>query len=481
MLEKACLAVEGAAKGGGVYPEVLFMVAKKWCVLAEEELGEEGAAVAAANVANQRHRSSALVEPRAGVVANPPQQQQQQIQQQQLPYQLPVSTSAPPPIRGHHHMMPPSSVMQPLPGNLNAPPPLSGRANSYALHPSAAGSLNLGGLAIPQSLSAPNVAPPSGNSGSGLPGFVPATTYQMPNSGWNPAVAAPPVGHHPHGSQQNNQYSSSILPLHPPPTSHPPAGAANYYHPGLSQNPNNPSNMTPYSYHMMNNALPSSNLPHLHHHHIHHPSSVQGNPPVTNPYSFLPATVQNQGGSLSGSSTPQLQQQPPLFNPSMSLPSHYPGGAHNLPHSYHSSTPPTSLLSHPPPSMSLPHNHHPQFVAATLPSHIPVSTAALQAAVALPQLPHAPPPQHPPLPPPQHPVEPAPENNRYILSAFRVGMLALETLARRVHDDRPQTKYAKNPPYGEDVKWLMNIAMKLGTSYLHQVSSLICTRGDDKL
>lgn len=41
-------------------------------------------------------------------------------------------------------------------------------------------------------------------------------------------------------------------------------------------------------------------------------------------------------------------------------------------------------------------------------------------------------------------------------------MLAMETLARRVHDDRPQTKYARNPPYGEDVKWLLAIAVKLG-------------------
>ena len=30
MLEQACLAVESAAKGGGVYPEVLFQVAKYW-------------------------------------------------------------------------------------------------------------------------------------------------------------------------------------------------------------------------------------------------------------------------------------------------------------------------------------------------------------------------------------------------------------------------------------------------------------------
>lgn len=30
MLEKACLTVETAAKGGGVYPEVLFDVARQW-------------------------------------------------------------------------------------------------------------------------------------------------------------------------------------------------------------------------------------------------------------------------------------------------------------------------------------------------------------------------------------------------------------------------------------------------------------------
>jgi hypothetical protein len=33
MLEKACLTVETAAKGGGVYPEVLFDVARQWLSL----------------------------------------------------------------------------------------------------------------------------------------------------------------------------------------------------------------------------------------------------------------------------------------------------------------------------------------------------------------------------------------------------------------------------------------------------------------
>jgi len=61
-----------------------------------------------------------------------------------------------------------------------------------------------------------------------------------------------------------------------------------------------------------------------------------------------------------------------------------------------------------------------------------------------------------------------PTQLRYLLAAYNVGMLAMETLARRVHDDRPQAKYARNPPYGEDVKWLLRISKKLGTQYLHQ-------------
>ncbi|KAK6633958.1 hypothetical protein RUM44_004565 [Polyplax serrata] len=57
---------------------------------------------------------------------------------------------------------------------------------------------------------------------------------------------------------------------------------------------------------------------------------------------------------------------------------------------------------------------------------------------------------------------------RCLFAAYRVGMLALETLARRVHDDRPQAKYARHPPYGDDVKWLLQISKKLGTQYLHK-------------
>ena len=45
---------------------------------------------------------------------------------------------------------------------------------------------------------------------------------------------------------------------------------------------------------------------------------------------------------------------------------------------------------------------------------------------------------------------------------FRVGMLALESLGRRVSEDRPQVKFSKTPSYGDDVRWLMTVARKLG-------------------
>ena len=59
----------------------------------------------------------------------------------------------------------------------------------------------------------------------------------------------------------------------------------------------------------------------------------------------------------------------------------------------------------------------------------------------------------------------------YLHAAFRVGMLAMETLARRVHDERPQSKYARNPPNCEDVKWLLGLSMKLG-EYIFRIFSL---------
>lgn len=105
---------------------------------------------------------------------------------------------------------------------------------------------------------------------------------------------------------------------------------------------------------------------------------------------------------------------------------------------------------------------------AALPTPLYAATAQMQ------PLTHPPPPHLVAgMPPPQatsH-VRPAaaPFNQKqlnYLLAAYRVGMLAMETLARRVHDDRPQTKYARSPPYGEDVKWLLSIANKIGKFYI---------------
>jgi len=54
------------------------------------------------------------------------------------------------------------------------------------------------------------------------------------------------------------------------------------------------------------------------------------------------------------------------------------------------------------------------------------------------------------------------EQFNLVMSAFRVGMLALETYGRRISDERPQTKYHRNPSCKEDIKWLLNLAIKLG-------------------
>ena len=47
-------------------------------------------------------------------------------------------------------------------------------------------------------------------------------------------------------------------------------------------------------------------------------------------------------------------------------------------------------------------------------------------------------------------------------SAYRAGMLALESLARRAPDDRPSVKFSKNPPCADDLRWLCGISGKLG-------------------
>ncbi|XP_077999779.1 zinc finger SWIM domain-containing protein 8-like [Glandiceps talaboti] len=122
------------------------------------------------------------------------------------------------------------------------------------------------------------------------------------------------------------------------------------------------------------------------------------------------------------------------------------------------------------------HFHYaPPMPAPAQPTHIPCQLTYTHPSSGQYTLPTPPPPQVPSTATSQTntstQVVGTPANQQalyYLHSTFRVGMLAMETLARRVHDERPQTRFARNPPYGEDIKWLLNIAMKLGTSFLQQ-------------
>nr|XP_039261702.1 zinc finger SWIM domain-containing protein 8-like isoform X1 [Styela clava] len=59
-------------------------------------------------------------------------------------------------------------------------------------------------------------------------------------------------------------------------------------------------------------------------------------------------------------------------------------------------------------------------------------------------------------------------------SAFRVSMLALDLLAKRT-EDRPNSKYVKNPPYTNNVKWLLKLSIELGMHYVQQFCLAVVT------
>uniref|UniRef100_A0A8C2QB85 Zinc finger, SWIM-type containing 8 n=1 Tax=Cyprinus carpio TaxID=7962 RepID=A0A8C2QB85_CYPCA len=62
----------------------------------------------------------------------------------------------------------------------------------------------------------------------------------------------------------------------------------------------------------------------------------------------------------------------------------------------------------------------------------------------------------------------------YLHSAYRVGMLALEMLGRRAHNDHPNN-FSRSPPYTEDVKWLLGLAARLGDHYGGSAEVKPCT------
>ncbi|XP_077534484.1 zinc finger SWIM domain-containing dorado isoform X3 [Haemaphysalis longicornis] len=185
---------------------------------------------------------------------------------------------------------------------------------------------------------------------------------------------------------------------------------------------------------------------------------------------------------------PQLPLVPPPLQYTLPYraPPHYQyiGGVPAFPHLLVAQHP--AYLQGPPAYHYPPLPSHAQFYASRAPPQAPPPPAYAHQMIgvhvtpmARAVLPMAPPPPAPPPPPAAAAAQVGQVHQlnqtqlNYLLSSYRVGLLAMETLARRVHDDRPQAKYARNPPYGEDVKWLLGVAKKLGTSYLQEFC--ICT------
>ncbi|KAL1237088.1 Zinc finger SWIM domain-containing protein [Trichinella pseudospiralis] len=62
----------------------------------------------------------------------------------------------------------------------------------------------------------------------------------------------------------------------------------------------------------------------------------------------------------------------------------------------------------------------------------------------------------------------------YLHAAYRVGMLAMKTMERRNAEDRTYVKFSQNPPYGDDVKWLLQVCKELGLEYVQSFCSAAC-------
>lgn len=396
MLERACITVENAAKGGGVYPEVLFQVARYWYELYghntpnneheqhDDQLDHSAVSLSALIESQQHHEMQ--------------QQMQAQVQAQQQPQGGMVG---PPPV------MPTAP-----PGGPNAPGQV---VVSTAPQPFQQGVATLAPIALP-----------------------PYPPYSFCQN----------LYHHNITTYPGNQMQMYISAGPPPPQAYP------GYQPTQAQQ-QNASAMQPTG-----SAPPNSPY-------VHQPNAPSGGfPPQMPPQQLQPQAYQGMqcgaGGAPPTGFMPQLGQggQPQMPPQNMQKVAAAAAAAAAA-----------AVYFAPPPHQQAPPQHPAQAAAA--------ANAAMaqhqmrqqqQQGVYPPFVPqpsvHAAPPQ-PPLRQ-RHPHQFTSTQLRYLLAAYNVGMLAMETLARRVHDDRPQAKYARNPPYGEDVKWLLRISKKLGTQYLHQ-------------
>lgn len=353
MLEHACLTVESAAKGGGVYPEVLFQVAKYWYELyVRHTPGGELLLV------DNEIPHDPLMDPLVALVD----QNSGVEMQQQIPPGVPpqnggsiitnkgpvVVTTAPPPPYQH----PTVTTLAPL--GMSVPyavAPYSFTVQGLHPHPH----VSYGGPIHPHAVQLHQPPPPH------MQMYLPPPQFQYP----------------PHTT--NQQFTSGQQPTY--------------------------TNMAPTQQGAY--AVPSSA-----------PSQYQLPPPVSAAY------APGQGSSysnMSPNSASQMQSNIQYYGTAVTL------------------AQPANLRAAPIPAGHM----FPVAIATNAPG--PVQSQSIAA-----------------RPPHRQPQQFSQAQLRYLLAAYRVGMLAMETLARRVHDDRPQAKYARNPPYGEDVKWLLRISKHLG-------------------
>lgn len=339
MLEHSCLTVETAAKGGGVYPEVLFQVAKYWYelyirhtpggeqILIDSEMPHD-------NLMDPHGALIALIEPNPTLDMNPghPPQNGAGVIGNNASV---VVTTAPPPPYQHPNV----TTLAPL-----YPVPVPYASFVQGIHPH-------------------HVTYHGGPIHQHAVQLPPPPHVQM-------YLTPPPQFQYP--PQPNNQ---------PFNTNMPPAQQGPY------TLPNNPNNQYP------------------------HPPGGGPYPPPPNPAGY-PNMTQNGAPQL----TPNIQ----YYSTAVTIA-------------------PTTIRNQPNHMFTLPMGNGAGMVAAQVPNIRPQTH--------------------------RQPQQFSQAQLRYLLAAYRVGMLALETLARRVHDDRPQAKYARNPPYGEDVKWLLRIAKHLGKCY----------------
>ncbi|XP_075158821.1 zinc finger SWIM domain-containing dorado [Haematobia irritans] len=427
MLERACITVENAAKGGGVYPEVLFQVARYWYEL---------------------------------YMRNTPNSGEHDQHDDHLDHSAAVSLSALIESHQHHEMQMQQQAAAAANQQAMVGPPLQG--------------------------------PPGPPGAPGQPGG-PVVVTSAPPAFQQQVPAMAPVGmspYNPYGFCQglyhhNLPYPTNQIPMYVPqgPPPGPPPQAYPGYPPPPQQQPGGPNapppnggvapQQPPY---VQNGAAFGQMTPQAAYQAA---AALQCGPPP--PSSFVPPP---QGPSVPSNGPPQMPQ-PPSMQAAAAAAVYY-GQQGPPPTAQHpAQAAAQQAAAHQMAAMAQHQMRANQQQAAVYP-FVQVSQPP-PAAPQQQQPPHHPPPpphniggggghggHHQQMPPPQganrqrHPHQFTPAQLRYLLAAYNVGMLAMETLARRVHDDRPQAKYARSPPYGEDVKWLLRISKKLGSQYLHQ-------------